>query len=129
VRSARGKALLRKRGEHLECGFCHVLDHGGLRRTTLRGTEKLSKRLLIAALAHNLSLLLRKQTWIGTAKQALAAAAGLFFAILKALQAAWSRLQESQGAVRQIGHQQHPGYEENWIPFFGLFIPSFLTGC
>ena len=129
VRSKSGKALLRKRGEHLERGFCHVLDHGGLRRATLRGTEKLSKRLLIAALTHNLSLLLRKQTGIGTAKQALAAAAGLFFAILKALQAAWRRLQKSQGAVRPIGHQQRPGHEKNSIPFFGLFTPSFSTGC
>jgi transposase len=74
VRSKRGKALLRKRGEHLERAFCHVLDHGGLRRATLRGTENLSKRLLLAAMAHNLSLLLRSQNGIGTAKQALAAA-------------------------------------------------------
>jgi hypothetical protein len=61
-------------GEHLERAFCHVLDHGGLRRATLRGTKNLSKRLLLAAMTHNLSLLLRHQTGIGTAKQALAAA-------------------------------------------------------
>ena len=58
--SASGKALLRRRGEHLERSFCHVLDHGGLRRATLRGTEKLSKRHLLAAATYNLSLLLRK---------------------------------------------------------------------
>jgi transposase len=74
TRSASGKALLRKRGEHLERGFCHVLDHGGLRRATLRGCEKLTKRQLAGALSHNLSLLLRHLFGIGTPKQALAAA-------------------------------------------------------
>ena len=74
TQSASGKALLRKRGEHLERGFCHVLDHGGLRRATLRGCEKLTKRHIVAASAHNLSLLLRHLFGIGTPKQALAGA-------------------------------------------------------
>lgn len=74
TRSQSGKALLRKRGEHLERGFCHVLDHGGLRRATLRGCEKLTKRQVAGALGHNLSLLLRHLFGIGTPKQALAAA-------------------------------------------------------
>lgn len=74
TRSQSGKALLRKRGEHLERGFCHVLDHGGLRRATLRGCENLTKRQLAGALSHNLSLLLRHLFGIGTPKQALAAA-------------------------------------------------------
>ena len=57
TRSKSGKALLRARGEHLERSFCHLLDHGGLRRATLRGCEKLTKRLIGGALAYNLSLL------------------------------------------------------------------------
>jgi transposase len=89
TRSASGKALLRSRGEHLERGFAHVLDHGRLRRATLRGTENLSKRLLLGALTHNLSLLLRHQTGIGTAKQALAAAAALLCALVERI---WSWL-------------------------------------
>jgi transposase len=72
TRSKSGKALLRKRGEHLERGFAHVLDQGGLRRTTLRGCEKLSKRQKTAALAYNLSVLLRHLFGIGTLKQAIA---------------------------------------------------------
>ncbi len=55
VRSASGKALLRKRGEHLERSFCHVLDHGKHRRATLRVRKNLTQRQLCAALAHNLS--------------------------------------------------------------------------
>jgi hypothetical protein len=46
VTSASGKKLLRKRGEHLERGFCHVLDHGGRRRATLRGCENQHEGLL-----------------------------------------------------------------------------------
>lgn len=74
VRSRSGKALLRKRGEHLERGFCHVLDHRGLRRATLRGREKLTKRHYVAAMACNLSLLMRKLSGFGTPKQWLAGA-------------------------------------------------------
>lgn len=77
TRSASGKALLRKRGEHLERSFCHVLDHGGMRRATLRGCEKLTKRHLVAAMSYNLSLLLRTLFGTGTPKQALAGARGL----------------------------------------------------
>ena len=72
TRSKSGKALLRARGEHLERSFCHLLDHGGLRRATLRGCEKLTKRLIGGALAYNLSLLLRHLFGVGTPKQALA---------------------------------------------------------
>lgn len=72
TRSASGKALLRKRGEHLERSFCHLLDHGGMRRATLRGCEKLTKRHLVGAMSYNLSLLLRTLFGVGTPKQALA---------------------------------------------------------
>jgi transposase len=85
TRSASGKALLRQRGQHLERAFCHVLDHGGLRRATLRGTENLSKRYLMGALSFNLSLLLRTLFGIGTPKQWLAAPRRAVFAFWNAL--------------------------------------------
>lgn len=47
IGSEEGKALLRKRGQHVERAFCHILDHGGLRRATLRGNTNLSKRYLM----------------------------------------------------------------------------------
>jgi transposase len=72
TRSASGKALLRRRGEHLERGFCHMLDHGGMRRTTLRGQANIAKRYVGAALTFNLSLLMRTLFGIGTPKQWLA---------------------------------------------------------
>ena len=63
TRSASGKALLRKRGEHVERSFCHVLDHGGLRRATLRGCEKLTKRHMVAAMSYNLEPPLADALW------------------------------------------------------------------
>ena len=89
TRSASGKALLRKRGEHVERSFCHVLDHGGLRRTTLRGCEKLTKRHLVAAMSYNLSLLLRTLFGTGTPKQALA---GVRRALATACYRVWRQL-------------------------------------
>jgi transposase len=85
VKSASGKALLRKRGEYIERSFAHVLDQGGLRRTTLRGTSNLTKRQLAAALAFDLSLLMRKLTGCGTPKQWLAGACRVFFAMIQRL--------------------------------------------
>ncbi len=81
VKSQSGKALLRKRGMHLERSFEHVLDEGGMRRATLQGTENLTKRHKIAAACFNLSLLLRTLLGVGTPKQWMAGA----YSLLKAL--------------------------------------------
>jgi transposase len=70
LKSERGKALLRKRGEFLERSFAHVYDTGGMRRLHLRGKDNIEKRLLVHAAAFNLSLLLRKLRGAGTARQA-----------------------------------------------------------
>ena len=85
VKSKSGKALLRKRGEHLERSFCHVLDHGSLRRATLRGRENLTKRQLGGALAYNLSLLMRHLLGQGTPKQWLAAACAVVTCAMRVL--------------------------------------------
>ncbi len=88
VQSKSGKALLRKRGEHLERSFAHVLDHGGMRRATLRGTENLTKRLTAAALTYDLSLLMRKLFEFGTPKQWAAKARLCIWWLLKRVLAA-----------------------------------------
>jgi transposase len=72
VRSKYGKRLLRRRGEHIERSFAHVLDAGGMRRATLRGLENLNKRHQIAAACYNLSQLLRRLHGVGTPKQWMA---------------------------------------------------------
>ncbi len=78
VKSKSGKDLLRRRGMHIERSFAHILDCGGMRRTTLRGWENLNKRFKLAAAFYNLSQLMRKLFGIGTPKQ-LAACGRLLF--------------------------------------------------
>ena len=78
VKSKSGKELLRRRGMHIERSFAHILDCGGLRRTTLRGWENLNKRYKLAAAFYNLSQLMRKLFGFGTPKQ-LAAFGRLLF--------------------------------------------------
>ena len=91
TRSKYGRALLRKRGQHIERSFAHVLDAGGMRRATLRGLENLNKRHQIAAACYNLSQLLRRLHGRGTPKQ-WAACFWLFLAAFKALLLSQSRL-------------------------------------
>ena len=88
VKSGYGKALLRRRGMHIERSFAHLLDSGGMRRATLRGQENLNKRYKIAAATYNLSQLMRHLFGVGTAKQA---AAGVLQGLLKLL-IAWLRV-------------------------------------
>jgi transposase len=85
TRSKYGKALLRRRGMHLERGFAHILDCGGMRRATLRGWENLNKRFQLAAAFYNLSQLIRKLFGFGTPKQ-LAALARAVFSLLSDLE-------------------------------------------
>jgi transposase len=72
TRSQYGKALLRKRGQHLERAFAHILDCGGMRRATLRGRQNLQKRFKLAAAFYNLSQLMRQLFGVGTPKQGAA---------------------------------------------------------
>ena len=73
VKSKSGKDLLRRRGMHIERSFAHILDAGGMRRTTLRSWENLNKRFKLAAAIYNLSQLMRKILGFGTPKQLAAA--------------------------------------------------------
>jgi len=66
TRGERGKQLQRLRSERVERTFAHVCETGGARRTWLIGIDKLRKRYLIAAAAHNLGRLMRGLFGIGT---------------------------------------------------------------
>lgn len=66
TRGERGKELQRLRSERVERTFAHVCETGGARRTWLWGLEKVQKRYLIAAGAHNLGCLMRKLFNMGT---------------------------------------------------------------
>jgi transposase len=80
VRGARSKRLQRLRSELVERSFAHVCDTGGARRSWLHGIEKVQKRYLIAAVARNLGLVMRKLFGIGTPR-GLQAEGGLFLSV------------------------------------------------
>ena len=69
IKGARGKGLLRKRGELIERSFAHCYESGAMRRLHLRGRDNILKRLLIHTAAFNLGLLLRAQLGSGTPRQ------------------------------------------------------------
>src|SRR5262249_30131803 len=66
IRGARGRRLMRQRGERIGRSFAHLYDTGGMRRTHLRGHENILKRLLIHASGFNLGLLIRSMLGVGT---------------------------------------------------------------
>jgi transposase len=66
IRGARGKRLLRRRGELLERPCAHLYESGGLRRVHVRGHEDVLKRLLVHASAFNLGLWMRSLFCVGT---------------------------------------------------------------
>src|SRR5919199_82034 len=72
LRSAIGKAAMRRRAELVERSFAHTLERGGMRRTWLRGRENVHKRYLIHVAGHNLGLLMRLLIGAGTPKEAAA---------------------------------------------------------
>jgi transposase len=66
IRGRRSKRLQRLRSELAERSFAHVCCTGGARRSWLCGLEKVQKRYLIAAVARNIGLVMRKLFGIGT---------------------------------------------------------------
>ena len=65
VQGRRGKQLQRVRSELVERSFAHMYETGGMRRTHLRKTDNILKRLLVHAVGFNLALMIRTQHGIG----------------------------------------------------------------
>ena len=57
---------MKRRGELVERSFAHCLETGAMRRTWLRGHEKILKRYLVHVAAFNLSLVMRAILGMGT---------------------------------------------------------------
>ncbi len=69
IKSDKGIAHRKRRGEIVERTFAHCYETGAMRRTHLRHHDNILKRLLIHIGAFNLSLLLRKATGRGTPRR------------------------------------------------------------
>jgi len=101
VRGARSKQLQRQRSELVERSFAHVCNTGGARRSWLCGIEKVQKRYLIAAVARNLGLVMRKLFGIGTPR-GLQAAGGLFVFVQSVCFHIYSRLHRRHRVLKSF---------------------------
>ncbi|MFT5478756.1 MAG: transposase [Planctomycetota bacterium] len=68
MRSDKGKALMRRRGELIERSFAHTMESGAMRRAHLRGHENIMKRYHLHTAAFNLGLVMRSLVGAGTPK-------------------------------------------------------------
>jgi transposase len=121
AKSQYGQQLLRRRGMHLERAFAHILDGGGMRRTTLRGLENLNKRFKLAAAFYNLSQLMRKLIGYGTPKQYEALRAGGLGGVI-GLMVRWWRV--ILATTFQTGWQRECSSQEIESTVFFCGIPS-----
>lgn len=84
IRGARGRRLLRQRGERLERPNAHLYETGRLRRVHLRGHTNIRKRLLVHVAGSNLGLLMRHLTGVGTPRSLQGRARALIDALIRA---------------------------------------------
>ena len=105
IRGARGKRLMRKRGELIERSFAHNYETGAMRRTHLRRHENIAKRLLVHVGGFNLSLVMRKLTGFGKPRRLQ----GLFCSIFDSIWVLWM-------VVARIWRQRSSSASENGYP-------------
>ena len=129
IRGARGKRLLRQRGERLERPFAHLYETGRMRRVHLRGHTNILKRVLLHTAALNLGLLMRTLFGVGTPRSLQGRAAGLargvwsLIRFLKTLwHALWTRCRRSDVVCRLhcVSRRSSAGLSVD---------PVFTTGC
>jgi transposase len=114
IRGARGRRLMRHRGERIERSFAHLYDTGGMRRTHLRGHKNILKRLLMHAGGFNLGLVMRHAIGVGTPRGLqgrVAAVLVAFFALMGRIQCrltAMSLWQRSLAVARGCGFVATP---------------------
>jgi transposase len=105
IRGARGRRLMRRRGESIERSFAHLYDTGAMRRTHLRGHTNILKRLLIHAGGFNLGLVMRQLIGLGTPRGLQGHVAAVIAALLVLIGAARRRLaaiRASHGLIAAI---------------------------
>jgi transposase len=118
IRGARGKRLLRKRGELLERPCAHLYETGGLRRAHARGHENVLKRLLVHAGAFNLGLWMRTLFGVGTPR----GLQGRSAAIAALLHALWTFIDDAMTAIGlQRRDPMRPDPQSVGIVFVGSF--------
>jgi transposase len=114
IRGERGKRLLRRRGERVERSFAHTYDTGGLRRTHLRGTTNILKRVLIHTSGFNLGLVMRRWIGVGTPR----GLQGRVAVVIRRLVSLWGTI---AAVVDQLGA---PWHDHRAPSLGGVSVPS-----
>ena len=118
IRGARGRRLMRRRGERIERSFAHLYDTGGMRRTHLRGHENILKRLLIHAGGFNLGLLVRRILGVGTPRGLQGGSVTVlatFFVLLGAPRWRLTAIRQWQRSIEPMcGRLSPPAFFVNW---------------
>ena len=99
IRGARGRRLMKMRGELIERSFAHNYETGAMRRTHLRHHNNIAKRLLVHVGGFNLGLVMRRLTGFGKPRRLQGLFASIFgmiwrvrsvIATIRTKQAAWT---------------------------------------
>jgi transposase len=129
IRGARGKRLLRQRGERLERPCAHLYETGRMRRVHLRGRDNIRKRLLVHAGGLNLGLLMRILFGVGTPRSLQGRVAALLATL-------WSLIRLPETVSTPIWGQREPttsliSLYVNWNVrgIRPTLVEAFATGC
>jgi transposase len=128
IRGNRGKRLLRRRGERVERSFAHTYDTGGMRRTHLRGTTNILKRVLIHTSGFNLGLLMRHWIGVGTPR----GLQGRVTVVIALLVAVWrTRIGGAEPVAPPRDLARRPDLGHVWLPLASrqLETVTCTTGC
>lgn len=120
MRGARGKRLLKKRGEYLERSFAHLYETGGMRRMHVRGQENVTKKVVMQAAAFNLSLAMRQELKVGTPRGLQGRKQGIPGFVLATLGGFWRLWERTRIFLAEIAVKSSLyGNVSNSAPVFG----------
>jgi len=129
IRGARGRGLLKQRGEKIERSFAHLYETGGLRRVHLRHHPNILKRLLVHGAAFNLGLVMRKIFGHGTPRGLQGYRAELFFAFWRLMSALWRSEMISSAIFDALRHSLGPSKNFETSSPLTAKIATSATGC
>jgi len=125
----RGKRLLRRRGERVERSFAHTYDTGGMRRTHLRGTTNILKRVLVHTSGFNLGLLMRRLIGVGTPRGLQGRVAALITSLVSVYRAITVVIMAPSALARDGDRWLTAGPPQISLCARRLTIGTCTTGC
>jgi transposase len=129
IRGARGKRLLRQRGERLERPFAHLYETGRMRRVHLRRHGNILKRVLVHASAANLALLMHMQFGVGTPRGLQGRVAAAITTLIGLLRLAWNPWPAIARPGRLIAARWRVARDRSRTAVTPFNIQACTTGC